>query len=185
MKRLLVVTFAIASLAPQLIAQQDMKATVKPAPNPANPVSNVLRQQLEGRSKNMIAAAEQMPAEKYAYHPTPEQITFGHLIMHIAGSNGNLCSALAGATAPPSDLKDTDSKEKLVKALKDSFDFCSTSLAKVDDSKLSDELTIFNRKITRARAMFSLSNDWADHYAEEAMYLRLNGMLPPTAQPKK
>ena len=51
--------------------------------------------------------------------------------------------------------------------------------------KLSEELTIFNRKATRARAMVALSNDWADHYAGEAMYLRLNGILPPTAQPRK
>ena len=28
-------------------------------------------------------------------------------------------------------------------------------------------------------------NDWADHHSSAAMYLRSNGMLPPTAQPKK
>jgi hypothetical protein len=24
--------------------------------------------------------------------------------------------------------------------------------------------------------------DWADHYSQEANYLRLNGLVPPTAQ---
>jgi hypothetical protein len=33
--------------------------------------------------------------------------------------------------------------------------------------------------------MLSLSNDWADHYSAAAIYLRLNGLLPPTAQPRK
>ncbi len=178
MKRTLGFAIALATVAIPLMAQQDIKSQ-------ANPVSSVLRQQLEGRSKNMVAAAEQMPADKYSYHPTPDQITFGHLIMHIAGSNGTLCSAIAGTTAPKSEVKDTDAKEKLVQALKDSFDFCATSLAKVDDSNLGEEITIFGRKVSRARAMFSLSNDWADHYSGEAMYLRLNGMLPPTAQQKK
>ena len=29
-----------------------------------------------------------------------------------------------------------------------------------------------------------LAADWADHYGASAIYLRLNGILPPTAQPK-
>jgi hypothetical protein len=32
--------------------------------------------------------------------------------------------------------------------------------------------------------MMILSDDWADHYSGQAMYLRLNGVLPPTAQHK-
>jgi hypothetical protein len=32
--------------------------------------------------------------------------------------------------------------------------------------------------------MIALSNDFADHYSIVAIYLRLNGLLPPTAQPK-
>ena len=26
--------------------------------------------------------------------------------------------------------------------------------------------------------------DWADHYSQEANYLRLNNVLPPTARPR-
>jgi len=37
----------------------------------------------------------------------------------------------------------------------------------------------------RAFALIALTNDWADHYSAAAMYLRLNGLLPPTAQEKK
>jgi hypothetical protein len=28
-------------------------------------------------------------------------------------------------------------------------------------------------------------DDWADHYSQLANYLRLNGILPPTARPAK
>jgi len=28
-----------------------------------------------------------------------------------------------------------------------------------------------------------LSDDWYDHYGAQAVYLRLNGILPPTAKP--
>jgi hypothetical protein len=36
--------------------------------------------------------------------------------------------------------------------------------------------------VTKARAAIALAQDWADHYAQSAMYLRLNGILPPTAR---
>ncbi len=86
----------------------------------------------------------------------------------------------------PVPLKESDSKEKLVTALKASFEFCTTALSKVDDSKLGDEIELFGgRKGPRAFALIALTNDWADHYSSAAMYLRLNGLLPPTAQPKK
>jgi hypothetical protein len=33
--------------------------------------------------------------------------------------------------------------------------------------------------------MITIANDWADHYSTAASYLRLNDILPPSAQPKK
>jgi hypothetical protein len=75
---------------------------------------------------------------------------------------------------------------KLGTALKASFEFCNTALAKVDDSNLSDEVELFGgHKGTRAFALIAFTNDWADHHSSAAMYLRSNGMLTPTAQPKK
>jgi len=70
-----------------------------------------------------------------------------------------------------------------VAALKASFDFCSDALAKMDDSRLAETTEIFSgRQGSRARASMILAGAWADHYAEAAMYLRLNGVLPPTAK---
>jgi hypothetical protein len=37
------------------------------------------------------------------------------------------------------------------------------------------------RKAPRDFALIALTNDWADHYSA-ATYLRLNGLLPPTAK---
>jgi iron complex transport system ATP-binding protein len=38
---------------------------------------------------------------------------------------------------------------------------------------------------SRAAAMVTIAADWADHYSTAAAYLRLNGILPPSAQPAK
>jgi len=153
-----------------------------------NPVSSAVKEIMPRQQKNLVAAAEEMPAEKYNYKPTEQQMTFGHLVLHIIGTNNDLCSKISGVPEmkPPVALKETDGKDKLVEALKASFDFCGNTLAKVDDSKLSEEMELFGgHKGTRAFALIVLSNSWSDHYSSAAMYLRLNNLLPPTAQPKK
>jgi hypothetical protein len=153
----------------------------------ANPVSTTVKQQLARYNKIMVAAAEAMPAEKYSFKPTPEMNTFAHLTIHIAQGNNGLCSQISGTPAPASEkLADEDPKDKLVAGLKASFDFCATALANVDDSKLSEPMILFGRVPTsRAGALIALSNGFADHYGAQAIYLRLSGILPPTAQPKK
>ena len=149
-----------------------------------DPVGAALRNILPGRQKNTVAAVEAMPAEKFNYKPTADQMTFGHLVVHIAETNDLLCSKAAAVPAPKVDeVKETDSKDKLVAALKASFDFCSDALAKMDDSRLAETTEIFpGRQGSRAWASMILAGAWADHYAEAAMYLRLNGVLPPTAK---
>jgi hypothetical protein len=150
----------------------------------ANPVSTTVKSQLTRFGKNMVAAAEAMPAEKYGFKPTPEMNSFGHVVMHIAQSNNLLCAKISGATAPDAKVTDADGKDKLVAALKTSFEFCGTALANVDDSKLGESMVLFgNRPASRAAALIALSDGWNDHYGAEAIYLRLNGILPPTAQP--
>jgi hypothetical protein len=37
-------------------------------------------------------------------------------------------------------------------------------------------------KKSRAGLMTIATGDWADHYSQAAIYLRLNGLLPPTAK---
>jgi uncharacterized damage-inducible protein DinB len=151
---------------------------------PKNPVSSVIREILPRQQKNLTEAVDEMPASKFNYKPTPQQMTFAHLVVHITDSNNYLCAKIGDAAAPKTpQLKETDGKDKLLAALKSSFAFCSTALEKVDDSKLGDTIQAFGgREAPKAWALFALSNDWADHYGAAAMYLRLNGLLPPTAK---
>jgi DinB superfamily len=125
-----------------------------------------------------------MPADKFSYKPSADQITFGHLVAHMVEANYGLCSNAASVPAPKVDeAKDTDTKDKLTAALKASFDFCGDALAKMDDSKLGEMASaIGGQQLSRARFALGIASNWADHYAEAAMYLRLNNILPPTAK---
>jgi uncharacterized damage-inducible protein DinB len=179
MKKALVILAAVAMLPFASFAQTPQASK--------SPVSDAVRSILDRESKSIVAAADEMPADKYSFHPTPAQMTFAHLVVHMANSNNFLCSKISAMPAPSSDKPaDTDSKDKLVGALKASFDFCTQALAKVDDSNLGEELTLFGtRTATRAATMIILTNDFADHYSTAAAYLRANDLLPPTAQKKE
>ncbi|MFZ0560465.1 MAG: DinB family protein [Terriglobales bacterium] len=171
---LLLATSAVAQTAPAPAASEPIK----------NPISSALRDSLPGRQKNTIAAVEAMPADKFSYKPSADQITFGHLVAHMIEANYGLCSNAAAVPAPkPEEVKDTDAKDKLVTALKASFDFCGEALAKMDDSKLGEMTKGFGgQQVSRARYALGIASNWADHYTQAAMYLRLNGILPPTAK---
>jgi DinB superfamily len=158
----------------------------KPAAPTKDPVASSLRVFLQRYQTNIVGAVEAMPADKFSYKPTADQITFAHLVVHIAGSNNSLCAKVADVPAPKVDEpKETDSKDQLVAAVKASFNFCSEALAKMDDAKLGDDVELFGgRHLPRAAGALGLAGGWADHYGAAAMYLRLNGILPPTAQQK-
>jgi hypothetical protein len=174
MKSALVLTMLLA--VSNLFAQQSK-----------NPITDVLREMLTGRAKNTIAAIDAMPADKFNFKPTPDQMTFGHLAAHIADGNYYFCANTADVPRPKADeLKGTEEKGVLLQAVRASFDFCKTALEKADDSRLAGDITWFDKKPrARAWAALGLAASWADHYAMAAQYLRLNGIAPPTAQKAK
>ena len=150
-----------------------------------NPVSNGIRALAQRQTKNLVDAAEEMPADKYAYKPTPAQMSYGDVVAHLIKEGNNyLCSAASGMKQPDVDkFTGADPKDKLVAGLKASFKFCETALAQVQDAQLSDSIDFFGgRKVTKAFAGLITVADWADHYSQMAIYLRLNGLLPPTAK---
>ena len=173
MKRILVFLVVVA---PALAMAQRSKT----------PAADVLREMINGREKNTVAAFEEMPADKFNYKPTPDQMTFGHLAAHIVESNYYFCSNVGDVPSPKiEELKGDEAKDKLVAAVKASFEFCRTSLAKADDAKLNDDIKWFDGKPrARAWAFMGLASSWADHYGMASMYLRLNGLVPPTAKPE-
>ena len=186
----LLLTLTLLAATPAILAQAPAAAPT-PMPMPAaattNPVVWSANEIYARESKFIVAAAEEMPADKLGYKPTPDQITYGHILSHLAASNGGLCSILSGTPAPPTTkVADSASKDELVAALKASFAFCDTTMAGLTDAQLAQPVTFFRgARVPRARALVELTGDLMDHYSQMAGYLRLNGLLPPSAQPKK
>ena len=171
MKTIIRAAAIVAALCPALAAAQ------------ANPLATAFRSNATMMAKNLTAAAEVMPADKYSFKPTPAQMSFGDILGHLAGGNDALCGLIGGVKAPTrTKMAATADKAALIARLKETFAFCDQALAKLDDSKLSESLTLWGEKSTRAEAELETTGDWADHYSQMAIYLRLNGQLPPTAK---
>jgi uncharacterized damage-inducible protein DinB len=179
MKRLF--CFALVLLATAAMAQEAKSSGA--SSSSSNPVSDTVRNMLGNQAKNLTAAAEEMPADKYGYKPTEQQMAFGTLVEHTIKANHLFCSKLANQAQPPEKAGEKDPKDKLVAELKSSFDYCQTALKGVQDSQLGEPVTLFGgRQANKAAALIGLTNGWADHYGLAATYLRLNGLLPPTAK---
>lgn len=148
-----------------------------------SPVAAAFRDDESSKAKNLVAAAEEMPAENFGFKATPASMSFAQVVLHLAQGNDYLCGTIGGVKAPSRPaVSDTAAKAVLVARLKDTFAFCETALAALDDSKLGESLSVFGRTMSRAAIMTITTGDWADHYSQASVYLRLNGHLPPTAK---
>ena len=161
----------VAALSPAMLVAQ-------------NPVAAAFRADAAMMGKNLMAAAELMPAEKYSYKPTPAQMSFADIVEHLSGGNDMLCGTIGGVKAPArTKVATTAGKAQLTARLKETFAFCDKALAGLDDSKLAEKLPLWGGEmLTRAAIELETTGDWADHYSQMAIYLRLNNLLPPTAK---
>ena len=131
-------TFAVAGLvvcAALGFAQSSTPSAKTPAAPGAvqgptkDPVAASLRMLVQRSQNNTVGALEAMPADKFSYKPTPDQMPFAHLAVHIAESNNLLCAKVADVPAPKVDEpKETDSKDQLVAAVKASYSFLQRCL---------------------------------------------------------
>jgi hypothetical protein len=132
----------------------------------------------------------------FGYKPTPAQLTIGYIAQHLVDDNYLFCNTFGEmkATRPEKDTTSPDSvkakwpRDTLVAKLKESFTFCQSALAQLDDSKLGEQVSLTfggnTRQVTRAAMVLGHALDLADHYSQLANYMRLNNILPPTALPR-
>ncbi len=190
MRSLYATAFSTLILSSTLAGQQPA------AGPPANPITTAFRGRIMALHRNLAQAFDSIPESKFSYKPTPAQLSIGYIAQHLASDNHFFCNNFGEmkATVAAEDTETADSvkatwpKEKLVSKLKASFTFCQNAFAQLTDQSLADQITITfggnSRTVTRAGMAIGHSLDLADHYSQLANYMRLNGILPPTALPR-
>jgi len=90
-----------------------------------------------------------------------------------------------GDSAIADSIKAMWPKDTLVARLKASLVFCDSAMGSLSDATLSDTVPLPpDRKIVRVRYLLALVTDLAEHYSQLSNYMRLIGMLPPSALPR-
>jgi uncharacterized damage-inducible protein DinB len=124
--------------------------------------------------------------EAIAFKPTPEMRTFGQQMLHLAEANYGLGSSASGKNAPVTfgqlekASDDYKSKEALTKAVMDSYDFMISALKEFDESKMNEQIKVFNRfEMTREAAFNKTFEHQTHHRGQTTVYLRLAGIAPP------
>src|SRR5256885_4041403 len=100
------------------------------------PVTTAFRADAERLARNLVAAADDMPATKYQFKPTPAQMSVAEVVLHIAGDSEFGCAALGGARAPAEPkLTPANSVPKLAARLTRTFSFCRAQMGILNDSR--------------------------------------------------
>jgi hypothetical protein len=169
----------------------------QPAGPPAEPITTAFRGRITNLHRTLAQAFDSIPEAKFGYKPTPAQLTIGYVAQHLASDSYFFCNNFGDMkgtrpeedTATPDSVKAKWPKDKLVAKLKDSFAFCATALGQLTDAKIAESFDApgpngTTRKAIRAGSVLGHAMDMQDHYSQIANYMRLNGMLPPTALPR-
>jgi len=143
--------------------------------------ANAIRQSYEQVKGSITKAADKMPEDSYNFKPTPEQMSFGGWVLHVAQAQTGICSRAAGA-AKMADVNGKTSKADIQAALKESFDTCDAAYAMLTDANLNDSVANFRGNTTRVALLAGNVAHDNECYGSMAVYLRLKGIVPPSSE---
>ena len=159
---------------------------------PAQTLSDDVLQDWQRMKQIMMGIADAMPEDQLGFASTPEQRTFGEQILHVAGGNVMLMGFLgAEASGPSVDRRNTrtfgytvTSKADILQTLSDSFDYGEAALREFDDDSLLERVAgpPFLGEPSRVRLVYFVIGHAWDIYGQMAVYLRLNGVVPPASR---
>jgi hypothetical protein len=169
-----------------------LPAPILPAQPPAISVSATapLDSQYVGAltalQEKVVALANAMPADKYAWRPAEQVRTVSQVLMHIAGEWYYLCPRSVGAQ-PPNDfgvpgeamrrLEQITAKPEVVAELTKAWEHCRSVLASMNRAALvPDSLPA---RMGFPRVVLLVLGDQHEHLGQLIAYARSVGVAPP------
>lgn len=178
MKKFLWLSAAVVICCPLAIAQS------------SNPMARDLNRQLTLVEREVVPAAEAMPADKYDFAPSDSMglfkgvRTFSQEVKHIAAANYLMGAAVLGTDPPvkyeengPADIQ---GKAAIVKFLKESFAYAHHAIDSVTTENALQPAQAGHRN-SRLFEAAEIPVHTNDHYGQMVEYLRMNGIVPPAS----
>ena len=198
---LMVLSFAVSALGQ---AKGGAPAAASPAPapqtqapqQPMNSFAALVDRQVSQYEKNVVDAAEAMPAEKYDFTPASLNIpgsaykdvrTFAQLVKHTATGNYRYWTTVTGDKMPdniksangPDELK---TKAEIIQFLKDSFALGHRAAKTLTPENALEQVQFFRGQSARLYVASGAIIHAADEYGQMVEYLRMNGIVPPASR---
>jgi len=176
---------AVVLTIPSVLAAQTSDGGVAAALSPSTAAS-VTNMHMTIR-RNLIEAAEAMPAADFAFKPTPQVRSFAELIGHVATANYLFCSVAKGEPMPTKDNfeKTATDKAGAVKALGAALTYCDAAYKETTDANANNAVKLpaigaSGGQSTRALVLMFNTTHNNEHYGNVVLYLRLKNIVPPS-----
>ena len=207
MKHLRVLSLLVTLCA--AVAALGQSSTATPAAKPATPApqaqaspappatyASLVDRQVSTYEKNVVDAAEAMPADKFDFSPASLNIpgssykdvrTFAQLVKHTATANYRLWTNVTGEKMPdnikngngPDELK---TKAEIIQFLKDSFAVGHRAAKSLTAENALEEIAWFRGTAPRLFVASAAVIHAADEYGQMVEYLRMSGVVPPASR---
>jgi uncharacterized damage-inducible protein DinB len=156
-------------------------------------VSQVLDADVKMIEGEFVSAAEAMPEDKYAFAPTNGEFkgvrTFAAQVKHVAAVNYLVGAAILGEKPPldtggESGPATMTSKADIVSFAKQSFEYAHKAVASITAANATQPVQspFGDNKTTRLGLASVFAWHGFDHYGQIAVYLRMNGIVPPASR---
>ena len=166
-----VLVLLVAAAVPSLLSAQ----------TPAPSLAKEMAASFQRASTEILDVAEVMPAEKYGYKPTPEISSFGDQLVHVAGITQRFIDTAKGIkTEAPHHV--ATAKPEIIDLLKKTFQSAQEMITPLTDAQLLEpvKFPFGDRTVTRATFWQGPLYQIRNHHGQLVVYLRMNGIVPPT-----
>src|SRR5690349_1585926 len=129
--------------------------------------------------RQIIALAEAIPAEKYAWRPGAGVRSVSEVLMHTAAGNYFFLRSMgvnAGEDLPKDAQQSVTAKADVVRWLKASFDAVQENYSKIDKRKA---VTFLGHDATCEGVLLRALAHANEHLGQMIAYARVNGVVPP------
>jgi hypothetical protein len=168
-----------------------------PTPAPPTSVGAAIDAEVSLAERQIIAAVEAMPADKFNFTPESLEIkgaafkgvySFSGLVKHLAAANYFLWGGAGGDPIPPSitGVKGPEgmtARAEIIQLLKDSFASGHHAAAALTPANSLDQVSgPGGRKVPRVFGLtFAVAHAY-DEYGQMVEYLRMCGVVPPASR---
>jgi len=127
--------------------------------------------------------AQAIPAEKFAWRPSPDVRSFAEVFLHVSAANYNVYKLVGNPPPAGFDVKgfekSTTDKAKVIATLKDSFAHARKAITAMPDADLEKSMDWFGGKNTERGILLFIVRHAAEHLGQSVAYARFIGVVPP------